>query len=160
MQKTGKIYTAKLIISCAVPLAVGFSGSFWTANSMDWYQTLNKPVFNPPNWVFAPVWTVLYLLMGIAVFLVWKRGLVDKAGKVAVACFILQLIFNAVWTPIFFGMRQPLIAFGDIILLWLATAATIICFNRINKLSAILLVPYIIWVSFAAVLNGAICAMN
>jgi benzodiazapine receptor len=150
----------KLVISCGVPLGVGFGGSFFTASSMAWYQTLHKPVFNPPNGIFSPVWTLLYLLMGIAVFLVWQGGLANKAGKVAIACFILQLIFNAIWTPIFFGARQPLIAFGDIILLWLAIAATIICFYRVNKLSAILLLPYIIWVSFAAVLNASICVLN
>ena len=150
----------KLIISCSVPLAVGFSGSFFTANSMDWYQTLAKPVFNPPNWIFAPVWTVLYLLMGVSVFLIWRRGLANKIGKVALACFILQLVFNTGWTPVFFGAKQPLIAFGVIILLWLAIAATIICFNRISKVSAILLVPYIVWVSFAAILNASICVLN
>jgi tryptophan-rich sensory protein len=145
----------KLIISCSVPLAVGCAGSFFT-NSLDWYQSLNKPVFNPPSWVFAPVWTVLYLLMGIAVFLIWKRGFADKTGRAALACFIMQLVFNALWTPVFFGMREPLIAFGVIILL----AATIICFHRISKLSAALLIPYIIWVSFAAVLNASICMLN
>jgi tryptophan-rich sensory protein len=150
----------KLIICCSVPLAIGFAGSFFTANSMDWYQTLAKPAFNPPSWVFAPVWTVLYLLMGISAFLVWRKGLADIAARVALACFILQLVFNALWTLIFFGAKQSLIAFGDIILLWLAIAATIICFYRVSKLSAILLVPYIVWVSFAAVLNAAICMLN
>ncbi len=150
----------KLIVCCGVPLAIGYAGSFFTANSMDWYQSLDKPAFNPPNRIFAPVWTVLYLLMGIAVFLIWQRGLSDKLGKVALACFILQLVFNAIWTPIFFGMKQPLIAFGVIILLWLSIAATIICFYRVSKLSAVLLVPYIVWVSFAAVLNAAICILN
>ncbi len=149
----------KLVISCSVPLAVGFGGSFFTG-SLDWYQALAKPAFNPPSWAFAPVWTALYLLMGISAFLVWGKEPADAAVKVALACFVLQLVFNALWTPIFFGARQPLIAFGDIILLWLAIAATIICFYRVNKLSAILLVPYIIWVSFAAVLNAAICMLN
>ncbi len=150
----------KLVISVAVPLGIGFGGSFFTADSMGWYQTLNKPFFNPPNWIFAPVWTILYVFMGIAFFLVWQRGFSQKLGKVALSCFILQLIFNAAWTPVFFGMKQPLIAFGVIILLWLAVAATIICFQRVNKLSAILLFPYIIWVSFAAVLNASICVLN
>ncbi|MGB8226299.1 MAG: TspO/MBR family protein [Sedimentisphaerales bacterium] len=150
----------KLIICCSVPLAVGFAGSLFTANSMDWYQTLAKPAFNLPSWVFAPVWTSLYLLMGISAFLVWRKEPADTAVKVALACFILQLVFNALWTPIFFGAKQPLIAFGDIILLWLAIASTIICFYRVYKLSAILLVPYILWVSFAAVLNAAICMLN
>jgi tryptophan-rich sensory protein len=149
----------KLVICCGVPLGVGYGGSFFT-NSLDWYQTIQKPAFNPPDWVFAPVWTVLYLLMGGAAFLVWRKGPANMAVRVALACFILQLVFNALWMPIFFGAKQPLIAFGDIILLWLAIAATIICFYRISKLSAILLVPYILWVSFAAVLNAAIYMLN
>lgn len=149
----------KLIVCCGVPLAVGFSGSFFT-NSLDWYQTLAKPAFNPPSWIFAPVWTLLYLLMGISTFLVWRKKPADAAVKVALACFILQLVFNAIWTPIFFGAKQPLVAFGDIVLLWLAIAATIISFYRVSKLSAILLIPYIIWVSFAVVLNAAICMLN
>jgi tryptophan-rich sensory protein len=149
----------KLIICCGVPMAVGFGGSFFT-NSLDWYQILAKPAFNPPSWIFAPVWTVLYLLMGISAFLVWRKEPADAAVKVALACFVLQLVFNALWTPIFFGAKQPLIAFADIVLLWLAIAATIICFYRVCKLSAILLVPYILWVSFAAVLNASICMLN
>jgi tryptophan-rich sensory protein len=149
----------KLIICCSLPLAIGFAGTFFT-NSLDWYQTLQKPAFNPPNWVFAPVWTVLYLLIGISFFLVWRKGLANAAGRTALACFILQLVFNALWTPIFFGAKQPLIAFADIVLLWLAIAATIVSFYKISKLSAILLVPYIVWVSFAAVLNAAICMLN
>jgi benzodiazapine receptor len=150
----------KLIICLGVPLTVGFAGSFFTNSSMDWYQTLQKPVFNPPNWVFAPVWTVLYLLMGISLFLVWQRGFANAAGKTALACFILQLVFNTLWTPIFFGVKQPLVAFADIIVLWLAAVATVASFYRVSKLSAILLVPYIVWVSFAAVLNAAICVLN
>lgn len=150
----------KLIISCSVPLAVGFAGSFFTANSLDWYHTLQKPAFNPPDWVFAPVWIVLYLLMGVSAFLVWRKEPADTVVKVALTCFILQLVFNAIWTPIFFGMKQPLIAFGDIIMLWLAVAATIICFYRVSKISAVLLVPYIMWVSFAVILNVAICMLN
>lgn len=149
----------KLIICCTVPLAVGFGGSFFVGLS-DWYQALAKPAFNPPSWIFAPVWTVLYLLMGIAAFLVWRKEPANAAVKVAMACFILQLVFNAVWTPIFFGAKQPLIAFADIVLLWLAIASSIICFYRISKLSAFLLLPYILWVSFAAVLNAAICMLN
>jgi translocator protein len=150
----------KLVISCGVPLAVGFGGSFFTANSMDWYKTLNMPAFNPPGWIFAPVWTILYLLMGISVFLIWKKGFAEKAERIALACFVFQLFLNAIWTPIFFGIKQPLIALVDIILLWLALAATIIYFYKVSKVSAFLLVPYIMWVSFAAVLNAAIYMLN
>ena len=149
----------KLIVCCGVPLVVGLAGSFFT-NSIDWYQTLEKPAFTPPNWVFAPVWTALYLLMGISVFLVWQKGLTSAAGKSAFACFVFQLVFNGLWAPIFFGLKQPLIAFGDIIVLWLAVVATFACFYRVSKLSAILFTPYVIWVSFAAILNASICMLN
>lgn len=149
----------KLIICCGVVLAVGFAGALFT-NSSDWYQTLEKPAFTPPDWVFAPVWTALYLLTGVSVFLVWRKGLANAAGRIAIAAFILQLVFNALWMPIFFGVKQPLIAFGDIVLLWLATAATIISFQNVSRPAAILLVPYMAWVSFAAVLNAAICVLN
>jgi benzodiazapine receptor len=150
----------KLVISCGIPLAIGFGGSLFTVNSFDWYQSLRMPAFNPPGWIFMPVWTLLYLLMGVSVFLIWKRGFSDKPARAALACFIFQLILNAVWTPIFFGMKQPLIAFADIVLLWPAIAATVVCFYRISKTSAILLLPYIAWVSFAVVLNAAICVLN
>lgn len=149
----------KLIICCGVVLAVGFAGALFT-NSSGWYQTLEKPAFTPPDWVFAPVWTALYLLTGVSVFLVWRKGLANAAGRIAIAAFILQLVFNALWMPIFFGVKQPLIAFADIVLLWLATAATIISFQKVSRPAAILLVPYMAWVSFAAVLNAAICVLN
>jgi tryptophan-rich sensory protein len=142
-----------------VPLAIGFTGSFFT-NSSDWYQTLAKPLFTPPSWVFAPVWTVLYLLMGISAFLVWQKGLATAAGKTASAAFILQLVLNALWVPIFFGAKQPLFAFMDIVVLWLAIAATITSFQKVSKPAAILLVPYMAWVSFATVLNAGIYMLN
>jgi translocator protein len=150
----------KLIICCSVPLAIGFTGSFFTNSSLDWYQTLAKPVFTPPSWVFAPVWTALYLLMGIAAFLVWRKGLTSAAGKTAIAAFILQLVFNALWVPIFFGAKQPLFAFMDIVVLWLAVITTIVSFKRVSKPAAILLIPYMAWVSFATVLNAGIYMLN
>ena len=156
--KSGDI--VKLIICCGVPLAIGFAGSFFTNSSLDWYQTLAKPVFTPPSWVFAPVWTVLYLLMGISAFLVWRKGLANAAGKTAAAAFILQLVFNALWVPIFFGAKQPLFAFMDIVVLWLAIVATIVSFQKVSRLSAVLLVPYMVWVSFATVLNAGIYMLN
>jgi tryptophan-rich sensory protein len=143
-----------------VPLAIGFTGSFFTNSSLDWYQALAKPIFTPPSWVFTPVWTVLYLLMGIAAFLVWRKGLVSAAGKTAAAAFILQLVFNALWVPIFFGAKQPLFAFMDIVMLWLAVITTVVSFKRVSKPAAILLVPYMAWVSFATVLNAGIYMLN
>lgn len=150
----------QLIVSCGVPIIIGIFGSFFVANSMDWYQTLKKPIFNPPSQIFGPIWIVLYLLMGIAFLPVWQKGLRDAGGRTATACFILQLIFNAFWMPIFFGFKQPLIAFGDIVILWLAVLATVVSFYKVSKLAGILLVPYILWISFAAVLNGWICILN
>jgi tryptophan-rich sensory protein len=151
----------KLIICLAVVLCIGFIGSFFiTPAAMDWFRTLEKPVFNPPPWLFGPVWTMLYILMGISAFLVWRKGLNTASGKTAAAAFILQLVFNSLWTPIFFGLRLPLIALGDIVILWLAVFAAITGFWRVSKLAAVLLVPYIIWVTFAAVLNASIYMLN
>lgn len=150
----------KLIIICTVILALGYSGSFFVREANDWYETLKKPVFTPPAWVFGPVWTVLYLLMGVALFLVLRSGTGTAKGKTAVACFILQFVFNLLWTPLFFGLKQPWIAFGNIVILWLAVLATIGSFHRVSKIAGLLLVPYFIWISFAAILNVSICILN
>jgi benzodiazapine receptor len=151
----------KLIICLVVVLCVGLIGSFFvTSASLDWYRGLQKPVFTPPDWLFGPVWTVLYILMGISAFLVWRKGLNTASGKTPAAAFILQLVFNCLWTPIFFGLRLPWVALGDIVILWLAVFAAITSFGRVKKLAAVLLAPYIIWVTFAAVLNAFICVLN
>ncbi|MFA5293104.1 MAG: TspO/MBR family protein [Phycisphaerae bacterium] len=150
----------KLIICCGAVLGVGFAGSFFVSNSSQWYQSLEKPAFTPPSYVFGPVWTVLYLLIGVSAFLVWRKGIANAAGRTAAAAFILQFIFNAAWTLIFFGIKQPLIALGDIVMLWLAIIAMIVSFRKVSTLAAVLLVPYIMWVSLAVVLNAAICILN
>jgi translocator protein len=150
----------KLAISCAAVLGAGLAGSVFVTSSSGWYEALKKPVFTPPAWVFGPVWTVLYLLMGIALFLVWRKGFSNAAGKTALAAFILQMVFNIIWTPIFFGFKQPLIAIGDIVMLWLAVITTILSFWKVSRLAGILLLPYIIWVSFAAILNAGIYLLN
>lgn len=151
----------KLIICLVVVLCIGIIGSFFVSSSaLDWFRTLQKPVFTPPAWLFGPVWTVLYILMAISAFLVWRKGLDTAAGKTAAAAFILQLVFNGLWTPIFFGLRLPLIALGDIVILWLAVFATITSFWKVSKLAAVLLIPYMIWLSFAAVLNAFIYLLN
>lgn len=149
-----------LVIFCAVILILGGSGGLFVGHNMDWYQTLKKPFFTPPSGVFGPVWTVLYLLMGISLFLVWRTETSAAKRKTAIACFIFQFVFNLLWTPIFFGMKQPLIALGDIVILWLAIFATVSSFLRVSKIAGILLLPYIIWVSFAAILNASICILN
>ena len=119
--------TAKLVISIAVPLAVGGLSGFATARGVaEWYPTLIKPSFNPPSWIFGPVWTVLYAMMGIAAFLVWKRGLGSDGVKLALAAFAVQLGLNGLWSILFFGMHAPGWALVEIVLLWLAIAATIL----------------------------------
>jgi tryptophan-rich sensory protein len=152
----------KLVICCAVPLLVGLMGSlFMTVDSLgNWYANLNKPAFNPPGWVFGPVWTTLYIMMGISAFLVWRKGLDSKLVRVALACFIVQLILNAIWTPLFFGLHSPLAGLIDIVLLLSAIDLTVILFLRISKPAALLLVPYGLWVLFATILNASIYLLN
>ncbi len=147
----------KLIISIALPFLASAVGSLFTAGSVSsWYMTLNKPPFNPPSWVFGPVWTLLYLLMGVSLYLVWIR----KFDKNAFTFFGIQLFLNALWSVLFFGIKSPLLALVEIIFLWAAILITIFYFYKINKISAYLLIPYILWVSFAAILNFAIFMLN
>lgn len=147
----------KLIIALVVCQAAGIIGSLFTAPAIaDWYADLSKPALNPPSWVFAPVWTVLFVLMGLAAFLIWKRGLDQKEVKLALGIFIAQLALNTLWSIIFFGLKNPGLAFIEIIILWLAILITIIVFGKISKAAAWLLVPYLLWVSFAVYLNFAI----
>jgi len=152
--------TVKPIIACILCLSVGWIVSFFTDSASGWYQELNKPFFNPPGWVFAPVWTALYIMMGISAYLIWQKGLYEKKVKIALGFFIIQLFLNAIWTPLFFGLQSPLLAFVDIIFLWLAILITIVLFLKLSKAAASLLVPYILWVTFAAVLNFSIMIMN
>jgi tryptophan-rich sensory protein len=152
----------KLVICCAVPLLVGIMGSlFMTADTLgNWYANINKPAFSPPNWVFGPVWTTLYIMMGISAYLIWRKGLDSKLVRVALVCFIVQLILNAIWTPLFFGLRSPLAGLIDIVLLLSAIDLTVILFLRISKPAALLLVPYVLWVLFATILNASIYLLN
>lgn len=151
----------KLTVAVVGSEAAGIIGSVFTASSIPtWYATIVRPEFSPPNWIFGPVWTTLYALMGIAAFLVWRKGLDRKEVKVALGIFLLQLVLNSLWSIIFFGLQNPGAAFIEIIFLWLAIVATIIAFAKISKPAAWLLAPYILWVSFAAYLNYAIWALN
>jgi len=125
----------------------------------DWYAGLQKPAWNPPNWIFGPVWTALYMIMAVAAWLVWKRG--GFAGqRVALSLFLIQLLFNALWSPLFFGLRHPALAFVDILLLWLALLGTVITFWKALPLAGALLVPYLAWVTFASALNFALWRLN
>jgi tryptophan-rich sensory protein len=151
---------AKLIVSIAVPLIVGFTASLFTITGVkSWYQSIRKPTWNPPDWVFAPVWTTLYVLMGIALFLIW-RSQGKKQKRTAIILFIVQLIANFFWSFIFFDRHQIALALGEIIVLWLLVLLTIFYFARINKVAAWLLVPYVSWVTFAVILNFTIWQLN
>ncbi len=146
-----------LLVSLVVCFAVAGLGAFATTpNIPTWYATLNKPSWNPPNWVFGPVWTLLYGLMAISVWLVWKRD----GWNTAVTIFAIQLALNLAWSFIFFGFHQTGLAFWEIVLLWLAIAATILMFFQVSTVAASLLIPYLLWVSFAAALNFTIWRLN
>jgi tryptophan-rich sensory protein len=150
----------KLFLSLAFPLAVGAIAGIATSNNVGtWYPQLNKPSFNPPNWLFAPVWTALYIMMGISLYLVWKQP--ARMGRhIAVAFFFIQLAFNFLWSFLFFEWHLVGWALIEIGVLWLSLLGCIFAFSRINRTAAWLLVPYLLWVSFATVLNAAIYALN
>lgn len=151
----------KLIIAVAIPLVVGgISGYFTVTGVESWYLTLQKPSWNPPNWIFGPVWTTLYVMMGIALFLVWKEDTSSELKAIAVILFAVQLLLNFFWSFIFFKLEQPGWAFAEILVLWLMLLACIFAFGQVNKTAAWLLVPYISWVSFATILNGTIWKLN
>jgi tryptophan-rich sensory protein len=154
--------TVRLIVACAVSLSAGLIGSLtmFRGDFDAWYPTLVKPAFTPPSWVFGPVWTTLYLLMGIAAFLVWQKGLRLRAVRVALAWFLVQLVLNALWSPVFFGLHRIGWALVVIVLLWAAIVVTIRHFACVSRVAALLLVPYLLWVSFATVLNAAIWWLN
>lgn len=154
----------KLVISVIISESAGMIGSVFTIPEVStWYAGLVKPALNPPAWVFGPAWTILYALMGIALFLIWKINPSEARHgerRRAVFLFAFQLILNVFWSTLFFGLHSPGWAFVDIILLWLAIVWTIIVFYKISKPTAWLLIPYILWVSFAAYLNYAIWMLN
>lgn len=136
--------------------AAAFGGLFMPG---EWYASLKKPSWNPPGWVFGPVWTTLYLMMAVAAWLVWKRGGFSTQRR-ALALFLVQLTLNAAWTPLFFGLHRPGLAFAEILLLWLAIAAALAAFRPVSRVAAWLLVPYLAWVSFAAFLNFTLWRLN
>jgi benzodiazapine receptor len=151
----------KLVVCLALTFSAAFLGSIFTSAAVtDWYATLNKPFFTPPGWLFGPVWTILYLLMALSAFIVWQKGFDKPAVRIALILYLLQLILNALWSVIFFGLKMPMIAFIEIFLLWIAIGLTILAFARISITAFLLLLPYILWVSFAAILNFSICLLN
>ena len=151
----------KLIVSIIMCQTAGIIGSFYTIQSVDtWYVNIRKPFFTPPDSIFGPVWIILYALMGVSLFLVWRKGLGSVFAKRAFFVFIVQLLLNSLWSFVFFGCRAPLSGLIVIILLWAAILVTIISFFKISRIASILLLPYIAWVTFAVVLNGAIFLLN
>lgn len=151
----------KLIITIVVSQSAGLIGALFTTSSIpSWYATITKPELAPPNWIFGPVWTTLFLLMGIAAYLVWKKEGEPKKVKTALKIFGVQLVLNILWSIIFFGLKNPGGAFIEIIFLWLVILSTIIAFYKVSKVAAYLLIPYILWVSFAMYLNYAIWILN
>ena len=153
--------TVLLVLCILVTVSIGFIGGLFTAGNVNgWYTTIRRPSWNPPNSVFGPVWTLLYVLMGVAIFLVIKDKPFDSIRKTAVIFFAIQLILNFCWSIIFFAKHQPGLAFGEIVILWIFILLTIFAFARINTTAAWLLVPYISWVSFAAILNFSIWQLN
>ncbi len=139
----------------------GLIGSLFTTPSIaGWYAGLTKPAFNPPNWIFAPVWTTLYALMGLAAWLVYDKGVRRAEVKRALFVFLAQLILNVLWSVMFFGAHQILGAFVIIVALWILILGTILRFHKISKAAAYLLVPYVLWAGFATVLNASLYVLN
>jgi len=151
----------KLIGSIVLCQLAGFIGSLATIPAIPtWYELLKKPSFNPPNWIFGPVWTGLYTLMGISLFVVWQKRADRPQVKTALFFFSIQLTLNALWSVAFFGIRSPLLGLIDIVLLWITILLTIKSFFGISKAAVLLLLPYILWVSFAVLLNFSLWILN
>ena len=150
----------KLLYSLLITIGVGAISGFATASNINaWYTQISKPSFNPPNWIFGPVWTLLYILMGIALFLIWKQpGSPNRTN--ALRLFSIQLLLNFCWSFIFFYFHHIGLALIDISLLWIFIILTMFSFAKLNKIASWLLFPYICWVSFAMILNGAIYHLN
>jgi translocator protein len=151
-----------VLVGCIlVCLCAGFIGSLFTTPAINaWYVYLNKPPFNPPAWIFAPVWTLLYILMGVALFLVYRQTKKNKYAVQGSILFEIHLLFNVSWSVVFFGLKMIPLAFVNIIILWALIVWLIILFWRIDKRASILLWPYLAWVSFASVLNLSIMLLN
>jgi benzodiazapine receptor len=151
----------RLIASILLCQMAGIVGSLFTMPSIPtWYASLAKPWFSPPNWLFGPVWITLYLLMGIALYLAWNKGLEKKGAKRALSVFGIQLFLNALWSFLFFGLLSPLLGLIGIVILWIAILASIILFWGIDRRAGIILIPYIVWVTIATLLNLYILLLN
>lgn len=152
---------AKLAISVIGCELVGILGTPFTTSAIPtWYAGLNKPFFAPPNWLFGPAWTLLYFLMGVAFYLIWQHGWRNKKSQIARKYFLIQLALNFIWSPVFFGLRSPLLGLIVILLMLVMIMLTIKKFYALSKPAAYLLIPYLLWVSFATTLNAGILVLN
>jgi len=150
----------KLLVSIILPLGLGAIAGMFTSQSVsEWYETLNRPSFNPPNWIFGPVWTTLYILMGISLFLLWKQD-VSKERNRAIIVFLIQLLLNFCWSFIFFYFNLIGIALVEIILLWISILMMLVLFYKIRPVAAYINIPYFIWVTFATILNASYYFLN
>ncbi len=157
MNKITKILT--VVVTC---LCIGYFSGMVTRESVEiWYPTLVKPSFNPPNWLFAPVWSMLYAMMGVAAGLVWHRIDTDRINvRKGLQFFAIQLVLNFLWSYLFFGLHNPLLALLELAVLWLMIFETYAVFRKVDKIAGMLLLPYLAWVTFAGILNAAIFWLN
>ncbi len=146
------------VLLCEV---LGSIGTIFTSpNIPTWYAGLQKPTFTPPSWVFGPAWTLLFVLLGVGLYLVWREARRGRPARLALGVFLAQFLLNILWSLLFFGLRSPLAGLLDIIPLWIAILATILVWWRLSRPAALVLVPYLLWVSFATALNTAIWHLN
>jgi len=159
MRKGSEFHPIKLMISLIIIFSAGIISSLFNTNSaMEWYANLQKSTLTPPDWVFSYVWTLLYTLIAVSLYNIWNSE--DKNKNIAITLFFMHLSLNIAWSAIFFGLKLPLLAFIEIIILWISIAMTILVFKTIDKKSAYLLIPYIAWMSFALILNFAVVLLN
>ena len=160
MKPMVKSYPVLALFAIACILA-GSSGSFFTyPNIATWYASLEKPFFTPPNWMFGPAWTTLFVLMGISIYLVWEKTGFRKDGRMALYLFVFQFALNILWSFLFFGLRSPLLGIADIVPLWLSILACVVVFGRIRRWAGYFMVPYLAWVTFATALNVSVWLLN
>lgn len=151
----------EFLVSIFICLSAGFIGMPFTIAAIpSWYSTLTKPFFSPPSWVFGPAWTILYIMMGISLFLIWTKQSDSDIKQKALYIFFAQLFLNAIWTPVFFGLHSPFLGLIIIVLLWATIIINVDIFYKTSKKAGLLLLPYFLWVSFATVLNFAIWQLN
>ena len=151
----------RLLISLFVCQLAGIIGSIFTTPAITtWYASLKKPSFNPPNWLFGPVWITLFVFMGISLYLVWRKGSDTPLVRNGLLLFGIQLLFNVLWSVAFFGLKSPISGLVVIVVLWITILLTILQFSKVSELATALLIPYIVWVSFAGVLNFSLFILN